>query len=143
MALMSDPSFQSLAQELMSDPQTMAEVMEAQRAFQSGDMSAMQRLQSSPTFARLASAMSSNPGFFQAMMSGGMGSGAGLGPQMPPPGMPQAPSQPANQNTGPPTPAAQLSAEEQEEAELQRAIQMSLDDAEGEQHREERDPNVN
>ncbi|KAA8493058.1 Thioredoxin H2-1 [Porphyridium purpureum] len=131
-ALMGDPSFRNLANELMSDPSAMSEVMQAQQAMQSGDIGAMQRLQASPTFARLATAMAGNPAFAQAMMSGGLPGAGGFGApfqpsppvqrsQVPAAGSPplQVPQEPQQRT---------LSPEEEEEAELQRAIQLSLEE---------------
>jgi len=134
--LMSDPNFASVAQQLASNPGAMSELMEAQQAIQRGDFAALQRLQASPTFAQLSNAMFSNPAFVNAMASGRPGM------MRPPTTLPTQPTQPPQPSQQPPNvgaapapggrPNAPTEQEliDAEEEMLQRAIQMSLEEAE-------------
>lgn len=83
--LIQDPSFQQIARDVMTDPEALTVLMEAQQAFTSGDMATVQRLQAHPAMLRLQAAMTSNPVFLNLMMREmanrgfpGMG-GAGMG----------------------------------------------------------------
>lgn len=65
--LMNDPSFMQLATEMGTDSSLQAAMLEAQRAMQSGDMAAMQRVMMNPAMARIGQAMANSPAMMNVM----------------------------------------------------------------------------
>lgn len=146
--MMQDPAFQQFAAEMVADPAAMSTIMEAQRAFASGDMATLQRLQAHPSMARLVQAMTSNPVFLRTMMQemaqrgptgawpgAGVGGGAatgartdqGTGGTQGGGGTGTAGGTPAGMAAPPQFPGAPSTAEEEERL-LQEAIRLSMQD---------------
>lgn len=135
--LMQDASFQQITRDMMSDPDAMTVIMQAQQALSSGDMATVQRLQGHPAMQRMHQAMTSNPAFLGMMMRQAAERGF--------PGMPGAAPAPTNGTATMPTaapgamnptqttpappayPGAPSSAEEEERL-LQEAIRLSMQD---------------